>query len=125
MTLVALMVSVPRRRRQLVYGFRIRGGCDEACSVRFEELAPQGSGLRQAGFNYVLARAALASGGGNRGVTIRPCVRGSTSAGRTRECRRALLSALSRRRSSRILVRTVATDKAGNRTRQSQTVEVK
>ena len=93
--------------------------------MRFEELAPQGSGLRQAGFNYVLARAALASGGGNRGVTIRPCVRGSTSAGRTRECRRALLSALSRRRSSRILVRTVATDKAGNRTRQSQTVEVK
>jgi hypothetical protein len=112
-------------KRQLVYGFRLRGGCDEPCSLRFEERAPQGSGLRQAGYNYVLARAALPSGSGTRSVVIRPCVRGASSRARTLRCRRELFRALARRGSLRVLVRIAATDAAGNRTRQRQTVEVR
>lgn len=128
-------VTVPKTTftpSQLVAGVRFSFSCNEDCALSLRLLAQQSSGRatfsRARGYNVVVGRRTVGFGKSKRNIKVRPCERkqgGPQSKACLKRFKKALNARLAKTGKVTMKLRSVTTDRAGNRTTKVTTITVR
>jgi Ca2+-binding RTX toxin-like protein len=117
---------------QLVAGVKVSFSCNEDCALSLRLLAQQSSGRatfsRARGYNVVVGRRSVGFGKSKRNVKVRPCERkqgGPQSKACLKRFKKALNARLDKSGKVTMKLRSVVTDRAGNRATKIRTITIK